>query len=129
MKKMSILFLFSIIIFWSAVAIAAEPFFGEWEHKDSEKSVIYAFGPTLLAGQVGQGEITVFSSKQKQLVFPFLYTIERNTTASSEIDIFWEYSLRIWFPSQNETVMTRISFSQGKVSISEGDRNLIVVKK
>lgn len=129
MKKTVILFV--IITFWSAVAIAAEPFFGEWQYKESKGSVIYIFEPAQ-AGQIaGQGKIVFIPSSEqyKQLTFPFMYVVERKVTAESSIDTFWEYTLKIWFPSQKETIEARIVMQEGKVSISEGGRNLTLVKR
>ena len=134
MKKTSILYLASlvaIVIFWSWSGVAgvadgaAEPFFGEWQYR----SVIYTFEPAQAGQIVGQGKITLVPSSEqsKQYNFPFLYIIERKITAESSIDVFWEYILKIWFPSQDEIVKARISFSEGKVSISEGDRKVTVV--
>ncbi len=112
--------------------MAAEPFFGEWKYEAPEGSVIYTFEQAQTGQIVGQGKIVFILSleQSKQSVFPFLYVIKGKTTASSEIDKFWEYNLRIWFPSQNEneTVEARISLREGKVSISEGGKNLTLVK-
>jgi len=129
MKKMLIC-LAVVVIFGSGAAGAAEPFFGEWQYKNSEGSVIYAFEP-VQAGQIaGQGKIIFIplSKQSKQSVFPFLYVIERKITASSAIDTFWEYILKIWFPFQNEneTVEARISLREGKVSLLEGERNVLL---
>jgi len=132
MKKMLImLILVAVVIFWSRAAGAAEPFFGEWQYKNSEGSVIYTFEPAQIGQIAGQGKIIFISSSEqsKQSVFPFLYVIERKITASSAIDTFWEYILKIWFPSQNAAIVARISLREGKVSISEGDRKVVLTRR
>ena len=131
MKKM--LILAAVVILWSGAAGAvgaAEPFSGEWQYKNSEGTVIYAFEPAQ-AGQIArQGKIIFISSSEqsKPFVFPFLYVIERKITAESSIDRFWEYILKIWLPSQNAVLGARISFSEGRVSISEGDRKTVLTR-
>ena len=128
MKKM--LILVAAVVLWSGAAGAAEPFSGEWQYKNSGGTVIYAFEPAQ-AGQIArQGKVIFIASSEqsKQFVFPFVYIIERKITAESSIDIFWEYVLKIWFPSQNTVIDARISFSEERVSISEGNRKTVLTR-
>jgi len=93
--------------------------------------VIYTFEPAQVGQIAGQGKIVFIPSSEqsKQFTFPFLYVIERKITASSEIDPFWEYILKIWFPSENVTVKIKISLSEGKVSILEGNRKVVLSRR
>jgi hypothetical protein len=129
MKKM--LILVAVVIFWSGAAGAAESFLGEWQYKNSEGSVIYIFEPAQVGQIAGQGKIIFIPSSEqsKQSILPFLYVIERKITAKSSIDTFWEYILKIWFPSQNAAIVARISLREGKVSISEGDRKVVLTRR
>jgi len=130
MRKWSILIVLLVIGLFAIcnLANADEHLWGKWKGENKEGSIVYSFEPT------GRGTVyAIYRSgnplEQKEVVFPFFYVIDRKVTASSSIDSFREYLVKVWFPSQDLTGTMRIFFRKdGKIEVSEQDgaRKLIL---
>lgn len=107
-------------------ANADEHLWRKWRYESPQGSVTYTFEPG------GQGFLNGVdrsknSSTQKEIVFQFFYVIDISVVASSSIDSFREYIVKLWFPavsfpSGDSTGIMRVLFRKdGKIEISEKD--------
>ncbi|NCO89335.1 hypothetical protein GW816_02455 [Candidatus Wolfebacteria bacterium] len=133
MRKWSILIVLLVIGLFAICnfANADEHLWGKWKGENKEGSIVYTFEPG------GRGTVHAIyrsgnPSEQREVVFQFFYVIDRKVTASSSIDSFREYLVKVWFPSQDLTGTMKILFRKdGKsieVSEQDGARKLVLTR-
>lgn len=122
MKKLAICigFMFLLLGFLrgSSVSAAEENLLvGKWLCELPQGSIIYIFKPD------GQGLLyAVDLSTKVKVTIRFFYVIDTRVTASSSIDSFREYLIKVWFPDQNLVGTMRVYWKDdGVLEISEID--------
>lgn len=130
MKKwIALLLAVALVVFIDLTNVSADELWGKWKYESPQGSITYTFEPG------GRGLLSGIdraknSSTQTEVFFQFFYVIDTSVVASSSIDSFREYLIKVWFPSQDLTGTMRIFFGKdGKIEVSDNDgRKLILTR-